>query len=156
MPCINCVLFSLLLQPPISDGYWPELACRSWWWFWYIYTLLPQLSIWLVWWVCMMGKISLHPHLLLGLWRGKRSSDQITQTRILFIFPFPTLLRLLFGPWTFLVGRFREQVSGFNLSVKAQVVLCKIYMRFFTPFKKVAGIRTYGRGETLVCGMPFC
>lgn len=26
---INCVLFSLLLQPPISDGYWPELACRS-------------------------------------------------------------------------------------------------------------------------------
>lgn len=29
MLSINCVLFSLLLQPPISDGYWPELACRS-------------------------------------------------------------------------------------------------------------------------------
>lgn len=26
---INYMLFSLLLQPPISDGYWPELACRS-------------------------------------------------------------------------------------------------------------------------------
>lgn len=63
---INSVLFSLLLQPPISDGYWPELACRSWWWFWYIYTLLPQLSIWLVWWVCMMGKIFLHPDLIVG------------------------------------------------------------------------------------------
>lgn len=47
MQCINCVLFSLPLQPPICDGYWPELACR-WWWLWYIYTLLPQLSIWLV------------------------------------------------------------------------------------------------------------
>lgn len=26
--CINCVLFSLPLQPPICDGYWPELAGR--------------------------------------------------------------------------------------------------------------------------------
>jgi len=25
---INCVLFSLPLQPPICDGYWPELAGR--------------------------------------------------------------------------------------------------------------------------------
>lgn len=44
---INFVLFSLSLQPPICDGYWPELAGR-WWWLGYIYTLLPQLSIWLV------------------------------------------------------------------------------------------------------------
>lgn len=91
MPCINCVLFSLLLQPPISDGYWPELACRSWWWFWYIYTLLPQLSIWLVWWVCMMGKISLHPHLLLGCDKVHVHRTKWPR-RVIYLFSFPKSL----------------------------------------------------------------
>lgn len=86
--CINSVLFSLPLQPPISDGYWLELACRSCWWFWYIYTLLPQLIIWLVWWVCMMGKISLHPHVPpLGLRLGPRSMGKMQFKKNKNLFP---------------------------------------------------------------------